>query len=47
MESDTTMPGDGLHDPVETPAGRRECTPVFSVPIILENGAMSDPPLSR
>jgi hypothetical protein len=29
MESDTTVPGDKLHDPVETPAGKRE-QPQFS-----------------
>ena len=34
MESDTTVPGDKLHDPVETPAGKREPTPVLSVAVI-------------
>ena len=34
MESDTTVPGDKLHDPIETPAGKREPTPVLSVAII-------------
>ena len=34
MESDTTVPGEKLHDPVETPAGKRESTPVISIAII-------------
>ena len=34
MESDTTVPGDKLHDPVETPAGKRKSTPVINVAII-------------
>jgi len=34
MESDTTVPGDKLHEPVETPAGKRESTPILSVAII-------------
>ena len=34
MESDVTVPGNKLHDPVETPAGKREPTPVFSVAVI-------------
>lgn len=29
MESDTVAPGDRLNDLVETPAGKREYTPVF------------------
>ena len=47
MESDTTMPGDRLHDPIETPAGKRESTPVFSAAIMPVNGAINDPPLSH
>jgi len=31
MESDTTVPGDKIHDPVETPAGKGESTQFFSV----------------
>ena len=31
MESDTTVPGDRVHDPVETPAGKRELTLVLCV----------------
>ena len=34
MESDTTVPGDKLNDPVETPAGKRESTSVFSIAVI-------------
>lgn len=47
MESDTTMPGDRLHDPIETPAGKRESTPVFSAAIMPVNGAINNPPLSH
>lgn len=32
MESDTTLPGDKLHDPVETPAGKREFTKPLASP---------------
>lgn len=35
MESDTTVPGDKLHDPVETPAGKRESIPVSVLPLNL------------
>jgi len=31
MESDTTVPGDKVHDPVETPAGKRKSTLVLRV----------------
>lgn len=41
MESDTTLPGEKLCDPIETPAGKREFTPVFSVTSIPVNGATS------
>lgn len=41
MESDTTLPGDKLHDPIETPAGKRESTPVFSTILEPVNGAVS------
>jgi hypothetical protein len=47
MESDTTVPGDKLHDPVETPAGKRESTPVLRVCQYTCNGAISNPPLSH
>jgi len=33
MESDTTVPGDKLHDPVETPAGKRESTHFISTTV--------------
>jgi len=32
MESDTTLPGDKLNDPVETPAGKRELTQPLASP---------------
>lgn len=35
MESDTTVPGDKLHDPVETPAGKREFTVFPVLPLYL------------
>jgi hypothetical protein len=47
MESDTMLPGEKLHDPVETPAGKRESTPVFSVTSIPVNGAKSHRPSSN
>lgn len=43
MESDTTVPGDGLRDPVETPAGNGEPAPVFSVTVVTVNEAISNP----
>ena len=43
MESDTTLPGDKLHDPVETPAGKRESAPIFNVTLIPVNGATNNP----
>ena len=33
MESDTTVPGDKLHDPIETPAGKGESTRFSSVSV--------------
>ena len=38
MESDTTVPGNKLHDPVETPAGKRESASVLSVAVINVTG---------
>jgi len=34
MESDTTVPGDKLNDPVETPAGKRESTPFLDTAVM-------------
>lgn len=47
MESDTTIPGDKLHEPIKTPAGNRESTSVFTVAVIPVNGIISNPPLSH
>ena len=47
MESDTTVPGDKLHDPVETPAGRRESVRFSVFPLSLYNNVLTNPPLSH
>ena len=35
MESNATVPGDKLHDPVETPAGKRESIRFSALPLSL------------